>query len=297
MPSIKKQTGGSRSQTQTPATSNGSVLSRIAPLDDINVNRMKVSLFGTIGTGKTRLAGTFPKPMLIVGGEKGTDSIAGTKGVDFVQVFYGRMGDDFQELVEIAGSGKYATVVVDGLTKLRDIRVAEIMGLGSAPMQKGWGFAGRDEWTECANSLKHMLNPLLNLPNVMDLNVVFCSHESEINGEGKSQGVDLNSDSSIIKPCVSSMLGKSLAIWLNGDCNHVCQTFIRPGKELRTFPDPKRKGKTIQKEVSTGKPQWCIRTQPHDVYTIKFRVALGRPDPPEVIVDPSYEKMVKLIQG
>ena len=42
--------------------------------------------------------------------------------------------------------------------------------------------------------------------------------------------------------------------------------------------------------------EYCLRTEPHDVYMTKFRRPGGK-DLPEVIVNPTYDKVKALIDG
>lgn len=283
MPTITKQ--ANRVVAVKPV-SNG-VLGRIAPVAASKIKRMKVSLYGNPKTGKTRLACTFPKPLLVIGSEDGTASVVGSKGVDFVQL------ERCEELTEVVkgpvSGGKYATVVIDNATKLRDMRITEILGLDEMPMQKGYGFAERSQWGECANSLKQLLRPLLDLPRVMDLNVVVIAQEGTIGGDE-----DQGSTGDFIKPAVGSYLGKSLCMWLTAECDYIGQTFIREGfRQVKSTVDSKE----VTSRVPTGKKEFCLRVGPHEIYMTGFRQPLGRPEPPEVIVDPSYGKIVRIIQG
>lgn len=51
---------------------------------------MKISVYGRPKTGKTRLSSTFPKPLLILGTEDGTESIKKVEGIDFIHVIYNK---------------------------------------------------------------------------------------------------------------------------------------------------------------------------------------------------------------
>jgi hypothetical protein len=266
----------------------GGVLSRIRNIEASGENRMKVSLFGMPKTGKTRLACTFPKPLLIIGSEDGTASVVGTKGVQFIRL---RECAEISELIDgPIKEGVYKTVVLDNGTKLRDMRIAEILGLSETPVQKGWGFARREQWGECANSLKQLLRPLVDLPDTMDLNVVIIAHEGSISGSDE----DSNGASDVIRPAVSSMLGKSLCLWVNGWADYMGQTFIR---EVEETVNASVGGQTKSMTRRTGKKEYCLRIGAHDIYTTSFRLPPSLANPPEVIVNPTYEKIKTLIQG
>ncbi len=260
------------------------VLERIRPVAS-GIGSLKFSLYGRPKVGKTRLACTFPKPLLILGFEDGTASVVGSKGVEFVEL---RRTEEIQALTEDPiAAGRWATVVVDNGTKFRDMRVSEILGLDRAPVQKGWGFAGRDAWIECANSMKQLLRPLYDLANAMPLNVVMIAQEQNFSEE------DGTSSSDLIVPAIGSAIGKSVCMFVNAESDYIGQCFIREQVESRPF---KTGGKTIIKKVQTGKAEYCLRVGPHPIYMTGFRQPLGAPELPDVIVDPTYEKVLKLIQ-
>lgn len=289
MPKIKPQYGGKPMAEKTNI--NGSVLDRIAPLREDKIGRLKVSLYGMPKTGKTRLACTFPKPLLIVGFEDGTASVVGTKGVDFVSM---RATDEITDLLEAAGQGRWKTVVVDNATKMRELRIVELFKARGmeVPERKPFLYADKawkEVWNQCSKDIKDLLGPLFHLSNTRELNAVVIAQEQTFGTEEEGGG-----SSDVIKPAISSALGKGLAMWLNAECDYVCNTFIR---EQTADKPMKIAGKDTINKVRTGKMEYCLRIGPHDTYVTGFRMPLGRPDPPAVLVNPSYESIVKLIRG
>ncbi len=283
MPPIKQTTTGST----VPRPKQGGVLGRIAPVKRSNVGRFKFSLYGTPKTGKTRFACTFPKPLLLIGAEDGTASVVGTKGVDFVQLEH---SNEMFEIIEALKTGKYASVVLDTATKLRDLRLAEITGNRNVMVQKSFGIAGRDQYMQLASNMKDMLAPLLDLPRVMPLNVVIIAQEQNLTAEGVGGG-----DSELIRPQIGSAVGKSVSDFINAECDYICQTLIREQTTER-----KVKVGAMEKIVTekTGKKEYCIRIGPHEVYTTGFRIGMERRDDiPDFIVSPTYDKVVELIEG
>lgn len=281
MPSVTKQT----MKPQTRKIINRSVLGRIHSL--VGIERgVRLSLYGRPKTGKTRLACTFPKPLILIGTEDGTESVVGIKGIDFVLL------DRCEEIKEIiqgpVAAGKYATVVLDNGTRFRDMRISEILGLDRVPVQKGWGFAKRDHWIECANSTKEMLRPLFDLAKKTDLNLVIIAQE-----QNYSDGVE-GSSSDLITPSISSALGKSVCDWVNAECDCIGQTLIRPQIVEKHV---KVAGKTSTVKSRTGKKEYCLRVGPDEVYYAGFRLRGGRVLMEDFIVDPTYEKIKAVIDG
>lgn len=113
-------------------------------------------------------------------------------------------------------------------------------------------------------------------------NVVIIAQEREFNVE---------SDSELIAPSVGAALTPSLTGWLNPAVDYICQTYIRP-----KMVDVKTKvGDKVVVNRQRGKGvEYCLRVEPHDLYTTKFRLPRGK-IMPECIVDPSYDKIMELI--
>lgn len=255
------------------------------------VDSLIMSLYGLPKTGKTRLACTFPKPVLIIGAEDGTASVIGAKDVYFVRL------KRTAEMADIVNGpvldGKYKTVVVDNGTKLRDMRIAEILGLkvGDATKvidTKGFGFADRDQWGQCAMSLKALFRPLLDAGRRKKINVVTIAHEQNFQEENRS--------GEALSPNVGPALGKAVCDWLNAECDYIGQTLIRP-KLIRRIK--KIANQDVETFEDTGKKEYCLRVGPHEVYQIGFRIGLmnNLPEDVDFIVNPTYDKIVQLIEG
>lgn len=274
----------------SPSENGQSVLSRIAPVRAVSVDRQKWALYGQPKTGKTRFACSFKKPLLLIGAEDGTASVAGVKGVEFVQVF--GLGEVDELVREARNSGRWATVVVDTLSKLRDIRINELFKLrgGAIPDKKPFMFAGsewKDVWTQTGKDLRDSLRPLLDAPRVMDVNVIVISQEANLvydDGQG-------GAGSTILKPSMGSAVGKSLAEWLHAECDYIGQTLIR-----NQTTELKIEGMEPQ-QVQTGVKEYCLRVMPDGVYQAGFRLPEGRVLQDEFIVNPSYAKVCALIKG
>ena len=289
MPSIIPQGGGKQ-----PLRHPSILLSRIQSLQDKKIPLI-ASIYGRPGTGKTRFSCTFPKPLLLIGTEDGTASVVGQEGIDFILL------EKCQELGQLVtdvlapASCKYKSVVLDNGTKFRDMRITEILGLCEIPVHKGWGFASRDQWGECSISMKVMFKSLLDLARFKALHTVIIAQEQDYSSKDDQTGsYSSGNEDTIITPYISSALGKAVCDWLNAEVDHVFQTVVRDG----TTP-VKAKVKIgveiVEKDIYPK--DFCIRVLPSGVYQAKTRLPYGRINTQEFIKDPTFEKVMKLIEG
>jgi hypothetical protein len=241
---------------------------------------MKLLVYGRGKTGKTRLFSTFPKPALLVGTEDGTNSIADVKGLDFI---YLRESSELDEVCTMLKSGKYKSVGLDTAGGLQDLILKEVLGLDNVPVQRSWGMAQQRDWGTVGVQLKERLRRLLDLADAGIMDVMVIAHERNFNDEGGSE---------LMTPTVGAALSPSAAGWLNGATDYICQTFIKEATQTTT---QKVAGKEISQTKKTGKAEYCLRIGAHPVYITGFRVRKSAQQLPDMIVDPSYEKIRKLI--
>jgi hypothetical protein len=278
MPTVTKQSRDGRATTS-------SVLDRIQPIgfDD---DGLKVLLYGKSGSGKTTLWSTFPGPVLAMvcsGGKRpgelrSIDTAENRKKIKQVVL---KSTDEVKTVLGHAASGgTYNTLVLDHASGLQDLTLKEILGLDELPAQKGWGLASQQQYGQSALMCKELFREMLSLP----FNVVIVAQE-RVFGDGD--------DSDVITPTVGAALSPSVTGWLGPACDYVVQTYLRAMVEkVKTKVGGKervieRKGKGVE---------YCLRVGPHEVYQTKFRIPRGV-RLPEMIVDPSYEKIVGLIRG
>jgi hypothetical protein len=253
----------------------------IQHVDEMPDDGMKVTLYGRGKTGKTSLACSFPKPLLILGTEDGTKSVRTIKQVDFLRVTHSSQVDEV-----VAYQSEYRTIVLDTAGGLQDMIMKEILGLDDSPVEKSWGMAGREQWQSCGVQTKERLRVLLNLADTAGINVIIVAHERNFNDEGGSD---------LISPTVGAALTPSTAGWLNGASDYLCQTFIRE-QTVKKSVKLGSKGETSM--VSrTGRAEYCLRVGPHPIYMTGFRrVHVEGEVMPDVIVDPTYDKIRKVIE-
>ncbi len=281
MPTITKQTPRKKRKAKS-----GSVIDRIAPIGFEDNVGIKINLYGRSGTGKTTLWSTFPKPILAIvcsGGSRPGElrSINTPENRKTIKQVTIKTTDEIRELIDYQNkSEKFATVVVDHATGLQDLTLKEILGMDELPAQGSWGMAKQQEWGQCALQMKEVFRALLSL----DCHVVIVAQEREFNTDA---------DEDFLIPFVASALTPSVAGWLNPACDYICRTFIQQKtKEVIT--------KIKKKEIRTIKRikgvDYCLMTAPHEVFTTKFRLPKGT-KLPGAIIDPSFDKINKLIQG
>ena len=260
---------------------NKTVTARIVAVEDMEEDGVRMNIYGRGKTGKTRLAATFPKPMLLIGTEKGTRSVNNVKGLDFVYI---KTSSELDDLVELLKEGSYKSAALDTAGGLQDMILKEILGLEDMPVQKTWGIAKQQDWGTCGAQTKERLKSLLDLAETHAVNVVIIAHERTFSDEN-------NSD--LIMPTVGAALTPSVTNWLNGACDYICQTFIREGEVKRQV---KIGAKVITKVEKKG-TEFCLRVGPHSVYMTGFRLPPGSIALPSEIVDPNFEKVHALMQG
>lgn len=256
---------------------------------------LKLALYGRSATGKTTVWSTFPKPILAIicsGGQKpgelkSINTPENRKGIQ--QVTLEDPDEMFQLLEHQQQTRKYATVVLDHASGLQDLTLKDVLGLDEIPVQKTWGMATQTNYGTVAIRMKEYLRAMLNLDN----HVVIVTQERDFSED------EAGAPDSIYIPSIGPALMPSVTGWLNPACDAVCQTLIRQKMEWKEGnvkgPDGK-KAKTLQ--PVKDEVEYCLRTAPHPVYMSKFRVPKQFTSQlPPVIVDPSFEKIDKLLKG
>ncbi len=282
MPEITKQKPAAKKATEKVE----SVIDRIKPIGFGGDEGIKILLYGKSGTGKTTLWATFPPPILSIivsGGNKPGElrSIDTPEYRDKIKAVSLKESSEFRELLDhIAESGRYNTVVLDHASGLQDLVLKEILGLEEIPAYKSWGLASQQQYGQCTQMCKEYLRGMLGL----DCNVVIIAQEREFNNEASSE---------LITPYVGAGLVPSLTGWLNTAVDYICQTFLR---QKEGWKEGKIGGKPTKIKVALKGVDFCLRTAPDAIYTTKFRMPRGA-EMPDMIVDPSYTKISRLIKG
>lgn len=250
----------------------GGFLAGIKPLSK-PTGGMTWLIYGRSGTGKTRTMGTFPKPLLLIKGQDGTRSIYNVKGIEATPKI--TRSDQIEEVVKMVrkNPSKYKTVALDCADDLNALVLREVIG-EEVPIQLAFGDVSRDDYANRASQIKERLDSLIKLAD-LGINIVLLVQEAA--EEEESQG------NALLMPTVGGNMSKSVIKWLNAQVDYIGHAFIR-------------KHKVKQGDKSVEVDQWCLRIGPHPVYTTKFR-AIDGVRIPQLIVDPSYDKIESIASG
>lgn len=266
-------------KTAIPATS---VLSRIRPVSEQRT-AIKLCAYGRGKTGKTRLACTFPKPMLLIGTEDGTKSVSTVPELDYVRI---TTSAELLEVVEMVRGSKYLSVSLDTAGGFQDIITKEVLNLAEIPVQRSWGMAQQQDWGVIGMQFKERMSKLLDLADTYGKNVAVIAHERNFKEEGDRGDT--------MTPLVGAALTPTAASWLNAACDYVTHCYIR---EQVAVTERKVGGQMVKSDPEpTGKKEFCLRVGPHPIYLTGFRCPPGT-ELPDAIVDPNFEKIYKLIKG
>ncbi len=287
MPKATVQKPTTKSRTPTSKQPSGGVLSRIAPIGFDDDDGIKMLLYGRSGTGKTTFWSTFPGRLLSVicsGSDKpaelrSIDTADNRKRIDQVVLTHTEELDEV--IAHVRDSGAYNGMILDHASGYADLKLKEILGLDEMPVQKSWGLASQQQYGQLAMMCKDQLRRMLSLP----CNVIIIAQERTFGGGDEGN--------ELLSPTVGAGLSPSLAGWLNTAVDYICQTFIREEEVAKKM---KVGTKTVTSVSKTGRVEYCLRTEPHPVYTTKFRMPKGS-EIPKVIADPSYEKVMAIIRG
>jgi hypothetical protein len=280
-PKVTRQLGGKKLASRSARKKEEEVINRITSVGDHDI-AIRMNTYGRGKTGKTRFFSTWPKPALIIGTENGTLSVSTVKGLDFVQI---KRSSEIEDLVDLLKEGKYKSVCLDHGGGLQDLVLQEVLDLEDIPVEKSWGMAKREDWQTCGQQTKERMRLVLSLAETHGIHVNIIAHERNFKEDGN--------DSDLIMPTVGSALQPSVANWLNGCVDYVCQCFIRE-ETIVTKHKIGNKIKTTMKK--SEKKEFCLRIGPHPVFMTGFR-APPEVVLPEVIVDPNFNKVMELVKG
>lgn len=258
--------------TKKSPTDYSDLASRIVAVDEVP-QFLVMAVYGRAGTGKTVFASTFPKPILLLDiKERGTESISDVEGVEVLHVKDWRDVEQAYWMLK-SGKSKYKTIVIDHLSQLQSLgmdMIREESNKGPDDM-----FSKRD-WGRLSGLLQQWI---FNYRQLWDekMHVCFIAHERANTGD---EGIDDQID-----PSVGPRLMPSAASFLNGAVSAIGNTYIR---EIEV-------GEGKDKE---SKIQFCMRVGPNPIYAAKIRRPRSAPgEIPDTIVNPSFEKVLKLARG
>lgn len=279
MPKVVKQRARPKRRKVVRRRKSRIAVDRIAPVSQVNEG-FKFLLYGQTKNGKTRLACTFPKPLLLIGAagfgtEKGTRSVSNVKGVDFVGL------DSSEEVEQLCQLERYKTYVLDTAGGLQE-RVVNEFTDHTPTARKDWRHVNKGDWGPINGKTIERLRCLLDQSDFLGKHVVIIAHERAFNVEAES--------ADLLFPFVGAALTPGVAGWLDGAVDYIGQCFKR--QKTKGIPLSRKKKPT---QIKTSGVDYCLRVGDHPVFKTGFRVPVGT-KLPDVIVDPSFEKINKLIE-
>ncbi len=247
-----------------------SILASAKPLTQVESNIVMLT-YGRSGSGKTHFASTFPTPSLLIDcNEGGTDTIADREDIDHVLI---TTWDEFDALYwELSEGTDYTSIIIDQITALQDFAMNDVR----RKAKKGPDdvFSTRN-WGQMGGLLKSGLENMRNLKT--QYNICFIAHERIFDNA-------TDEEDDVIIPSVSARLIPSVVPFIEGAVDTIGGTFIR------------------ERWVGEGKEQkaiveYCMRIGPQQYYATKIRRPASLGVLPDVIVDPTFQKIKDLMVG
>jgi hypothetical protein len=246
-----------------------SILDKITPVGELETNLVML-VYGRSGTGKTHFGSTFPRPALFIDtNERGTETIANEEGIDVVCV------TDWQEIDELLWALKdgmdYESVIIDQVTNLQDLGMYEVLrkqrkGRDETFSQRNWG--------QLSGMLKQFITDFRDLAD--QYNLLMIAHE-RIDEPGDEEDEH-------IEPNIGARVMPSVGTFLDGAVDAIGCTFI------------KERWETEDKE-EVRHVDYCMRIGPHAFYSTKIRRPVSAGPIPELIVNPTFQKIRDLTSG
>jgi hypothetical protein len=246
------------------------IIGKIAPIGQSS-EYLTVLLYGRAGTGKTTLLATFPKPLLLIDiKEQGTASVRAVPGIESVSISH---WDEYESLFHFLKrkGKKYKTIGSDPISGLQRL------GIDKAREQTKkleGDLLSRKDWGQVSGGMTTWLGHYRDLV-AQGHHIVFTAHERTTTGE--------DSPEEQIDPSIGPQLMPSVASFICGAVDVLGHTFVRE----RSI---KKDGKKLRKV------EYGLRIGPHGYYNTKVRSPRDY-TPPDVIVDPSFESIVKVTRG
>jgi len=244
---------------------------RIVPIGESS-EWVSLVIYGRSGTGKTTFIGTMPKPLLVLDiNDRGTVSIKAQPDTYVMEV---TSWDEIEEVYWYLQSGNhpFQSVALDTVTQLQDLAIAKISGDDGGVMslsRRGWG--------EVTGLMRTWILNYRDLP----LHKGFICQD-RITG-------DDSDELEMITPEVGPAVSPSVAKTLTAAVDVVGHTLIRE----RVVTVKTKKGGTKEKVVT----EYCMRIGPHARYLTKIRREHIDKPLPQVVVNPTFDKITKLMKG
>lgn len=266
----KKKLPRRKAKAKRKAPPKRSILDSARPLTEVESNIVML-VYGRSGSGKTHFASTFPVPSLLIDcNEGGTDTIADRHDIDHVLI---TNWEEFDDLYwELKAGTDYESIIIDQITALQDFAMANIRG----KVKKGPDdvFSTRN-WGQMSGLFKTGLDQMRDLKT--QYNICFIAHERIFD-------TDSDEDEDVIAPNISARVIPSVVTFIEGAVDCIGGTFIRErwvgeGDEQETIAE------------------YCMRIGPQQYYATKIRRPPKVGMLPDVIANPTFQKIKDLTTG
>jgi hypothetical protein len=241
------------------------LLSKAVSIEKLGQRNLWV-IWGKSGTGKTALGATFPKPMLYIQvGDDGSNTIADTEGVMAVRAeSLADLKDTAQGLMT---DKKYKTIFVDTFSMITNEWIDKNATQKNKKMtQQMWG------------EIKIDSEELIKIFHKLALShiVVLSCHESNDSIEGMEDE---------ILPDIRPSVTKGARTYLEGMANYGIHT-----TKLKKTIISKKTGQ--EKEVV----RYAVHIGANPYYWTKLQINPGI-QVPDIVINPTYDKLMGIIQG
>lgn len=247
-----------------------SISSQIKPLTELE-SSLTMLAYGIAGTGKTVFGATFPKPLLLIDiKEKGTESVQDVQGVEVIRVNQWQQLEDLYWFLK--DGTKYKSVIIDQMTAMQGLGMEKIRA--DKNMKPTEVFSQRS-WGQLSGLLQTWIYNYKELSE-QNYNICFLAHEKITKSDDDADTDDR------IAPQVGAALMGSVQSFLNGAVSVIGNTFIR---------------ERYDKKTKENNIEFCMRVGPHAYYHSKIRRPVSAGKAPEVIVNPTFEKIIRISKG
>lgn len=221
--------------------------------------------YGKSGTGKTTLAGTFPKPLFLDINENGTGSVD-NKDAQMISI---KSYNDFNEFImnidEYYSKLKWDSLIIDTIGKLQELNL-NYLSKGGKIMINHYG--------DSTNEMQQIVLKLINHATINDYYLIFNAHERDNTESDEETGEVLN-------PSVMAQLTPKLSEWIHATVSLAGHTRI------------------YEKKNDLGQSQgiyYCIKIGADPIFKTKVRIPKDKMKA-NIIVNPTCEKLMSVLNG
>lgn len=258
---------------KTEKARTGNILAKAQPVSETDAF-VTALFYGRSGTGKTTLASTFPKKLLLLDfRDKGTDSIKDVPNIDVISIVN---WEDIESLYWALKKGdhKYKTVVLDTISGMQDLAIKEVKRENKVDEEDA---LSRRNWGEVSGMMGQWLMNVRDLP----LHIVFLAPDRIKNARDEEE--EQSYEEGQLEPEVGPAVIPSVARVINAAVKVLGNTYIR-----QTY-----KAKEGKRVIITG---YMLRIGPNPFYITKIRSPRNFKTPGS-IVNPTFEKIRSIMKG